>query len=105
MSQYVSKIAEEFTMFLSDIKNNKHDICLINDFKTEGIIEEIAFFPEYSLRVEIVLVNRTMLLIRAFSYHELNKVQNWCIFSSKPYELALYIENNFDVLKTQPFNL
>lgn len=105
MSQYVSKIAEEFAMFLSDIKKNKHDICLINDFNPEGIIEELAFFPELSHKVEIVLVNQTMLLIRAYSFHEYNKVQNWCVFSSKPFELAIYIEKNFNVLKTQSINL
>lgn len=105
MSQYVSQVAEEFSMFLSDIKNNKHDICLINDFNPEGIIEEMAFFPKLSFKIEIVLVNQTMLLIKAYSYHEDNKVQNWCVFSYKPFELALYIENNFNVIKAQSINL
>jgi hypothetical protein len=105
MSQYVSKTAEEFAMFLSDIKNNKHDLCLINDFQPVGIIEEIVFFPELSCKIEIVLVNQTMLLIKAYSFHENNKIQSWCIFSQTPYELAIYIENNFEVIKAQSFNL
>jgi hypothetical protein len=104
-SKFVSKIAEDFASLLIDIKSNKRDICIITDVNPYGIIEDMAFFDDCSNQLEIVLINRTMLLVRAYSDIKDNKIQNWCIFSDKPFELSIYLNKFIDFKIIESVNL